>query len=157
MSDKSNFWLMLLSLITRLLGLSNKTPNSSTSGDSNSPLSLEEAKSEVKDIAKDFIEKKAIELGTEYISMLRSLNPKQKEFALKMAVLKAVDKSELTLEETLELGDLINEAARLNLEITSELSSFWNKFGSVTAEILEKVANIGVRVAARTLMSYIPI
>lgn len=157
MSDKSNFWQNLWEIIIRLLGSLTKTQNSSESDKNNSPLSLDQAKSELESIAKEFIEQKAVELGSEYISMLRTLNPLQKEFVLKMAVIKSIDKSELTLEETLELGDLINEAAKLNLQITEELSSFWNKFGSITLEITERVANIGVRVAARTLMSYIPI
>lgn len=157
MTDKKSFWRKLWEIIIQLFASSNKTQNSSDSAGSNSEPSLDQAKNEIKDIARDFIEEKAVELGTEYLSMLKSLNPKQKDFVMKLSVIQAVDKSELTLEESMELGDMINEAAALNLEITEELSSFWSKFGDIAKEVAGKFADVGIRVAAKTLKSYIPI
>ena len=164
MSDKSNFLQMILEMIIRLLGLSNKTQNSSESQNNNSEsysnkeesnqstkITLEAVKKEVTGVAKKIIEEEAVGLARKYSSMLKRLNPKQKEFVLKMAELKAIDKSRLTLEESLVVGDLINEAAKLNLKITEELNTFWNKFGAVAAKMGNKFAEIGIRTIVKTL------
>ena len=157
MSEQKSFWQKLWELVIQLFQSSTKTPNYSESQKNNSDSSSDQVKSELKQIARDFIEQKAVQLGSDYISMLKSLSPKQKDFVMKMSIIKSIDKSELTLEETLELGDMLNEAARLNLEITDEMSSFWSKFGDITSEVVGKFAEVGIRVAAKTLMSYIPI
>jgi len=159
MSDKSNILKIILEWIIRLLGSSNKTQNSSESANSNSgwysnsdtTIKAKAIKRELTEVAKKVIEEEAVNLGMNYVSMLRRLNPKQKEFVLKMAEIKALKVSELTFEETLIVGDLVNEAAKLNLEITKELNEFWNKFGAVVSKIGTQFAKIGIRTITRTL------
>lgn len=110
-----------------------------------------------KEIAGDFVANKAGELVAEYGDMLHGMSQDQKEYLYRMAILKSTPTSELTLKETIELGDELNKAAKLNLKITQEISNFWNKFFSVLMDIVQKFAEISVKVLAKILVGYLPI
>jgi len=160
MSDKSSFWKKLWTVIVQLfksLGQNqsgtNIPPNSSTGQSVDQPSDI--LKETAKDVAAEFLASKAAGLVSKYGSMLDSLDPKQKEYALRMAELKSVNPSQLNLEETIELGEAINEAAKLRVEINHELNSFWSEVFDVVGEAAEKFANVGIRILSRTLIGFI--
>lgn len=89
--------------------------------------------------------------------MLGKLSLKQKEYVLKIGAIKAAELSELSMSELNDLGEHLNTCSKLGIEITEELSSFWAKIGAIAKEASLKFAEIGIKVAARILLSYIPI
>ena len=111
----------------------------------------------MKQIGEDLIANKATGLLTKYAGMLDKLDPIQKEYAYYLGVLKASETSELTMEEVLVLGDMIVKCSELGIEITAELTSFWNELGSIAKEIGLTAANFGIKIAAKAIVGYLPI
>jgi hypothetical protein len=116
---------------------------------------LDEAKSEAEDVAKEFLITKAPSLVAKYKNLGDSLEPKQAEYVKRMTYIRSVDAADLDLDESIELGDYINEAANLGLEISKELNEFWNEFGEVVSEAAEKFVDIGAKVLSKTLIGLI--
>lgn len=117
----------------------------------------ETIKSFIKDETASFLENKAVGLIASYGNMLEKMSPKQKEYVKKVAVLKAAETSELTFDEILELGEVLNECQKLQIEISAELSSFWSKIGDISKEVSLNFAQVGMKVAAKALVGYLPI
>jgi hypothetical protein len=112
---------------------------------------------QVREEVKNFIEQKAVQLGTYYLEMFKKLNPKQRDFVLKMATIKAFNYDDLTLEEKLYVGDMLQQASTLNIEITNEVTEFWNKFTDIAKQVALTFADIGIKIAVKLLTAYIPI
>lgn len=159
MSEQQSFWQKIWNLIQELLRSSTKTPNSSEQPQQPSAQlsAAETIKDFVKEEAISFVEDKAVGLIAEYGNMLGSLSPKQKEYVKKVAILKASETSELTFDEVLELGDIIIECQKLQIEISEELSTFWNKVGFMAKEIAIKTGQVGFKLAAKSLVGFLPI
>lgn len=153
MSTKEINWKKVWDWIIQFLESLIKTQNST----GQQPKQSETLSDATKTVATQFLENKGLELYDEYRTMLESLSPKQKELVKKMAVIKSVNISELTLEESIELGDMVNEAANLNLEINKEVSKFWSKVGSIAKDAAVTFGEYGVKTAARALVGFIPI
>lgn len=160
MSDKSSFWKKIWEAILQFFA----SLSQNQSGTGKQPISSTEPlgeraseafKDTAKELAADFLANKASGLISKYGNMLDSLDPKQKEYAIRMAYLKSVDPTQLSLEETIELGNAINEAARLRVEINEELNSFWSEVFDVVSEAAEKFAEVGVKVLSTTLIGLI--
>ena len=144
-----------------LLRSSNKTQNSTDPQQQPSETLSESPSQQIKDFfegeAKDFIENEAALVAIEYGSMLSKLSPLQQEYVNKIAIIKAAETSELTFDEILALGDILNECQRMQIEITSELSSFWTKIGDLTKEAGAKAGKFGFKLAAKAIVGYLPI
>ena len=84
--------------------------------------------------------------------MLIKLDPKQKEYVLKMAYLKTLDMSEMSAEEIMSVGDVSVEASELGLEISGDIDAFWSKFGSVVSEIGSKFQDVATKVISSSLI-----
>lgn len=154
---EQNNWLkkvvdIVLKLVNAFLSNSKTTQNSEDLAPSRSE-SLSEA---AKGIATDFLANKAIGLVNDFGGMLSKLSPKQKDYAYKMAVLKSAHVSELNWDELDMLSNQLNEAAQLGLEITEELSTFWSKFASVASEVAQNSLNVGVKLAAKSIVPFMP-
>lgn len=140
-------------MILRLLGSLTKTQNSTDNQQNSSSQSLgNELKNASKDIATEFLTEQAASLVGKYGAMLRSLSPKQKDYVIRIAYLKSVNPSELNLDEILELGEAINKAASLGVEINNELNQFWNEVFSIVKQAGEKFVDIGTRALSSTLL-----
>jgi len=159
MSKEKSIWSKIWGLIMELFASSTKTQNSTEAQQQPSETSsaAETIKGFVKEEARVLLEEKAADLALSFGSMLENLSPKQKEYVKKIAVLKASETSELTFDEVLALGDVLNEAQALQIEITEELASFWNKVGAIAKEVAIKTGQFGFKMAARTLVGYLPI
>lgn len=159
MSKERSIWQQILDLIMSLLN-SSKTTNSSSEQQpkqSETSSAAETIKDFVKDEARDLLENKAADLALSFGNMLENLSPKQREYVKKIAILKAAETSELTMKEVLELGDLLTEAQELQIEITEELSNFWTKVGAIAKEVAIKTGQVGFKLAARSLVGFLPI
>lgn len=157
MSDKSNFWKILWTAIVQFFAsLSQNQSGTNTQQNSSTEPLVDQAsdafKETAKNVAADFIANKAAGLVSKYGDMLDSLDPIQKEYALRMAYLKSIKPKDLNLEETIELGEAINEAARLRVEINEELNNFWSEVFDVISEGAEKFAEVGVRILSTALI-----
>ena len=113
------------------------------------------AKETLKDIAVDAIAGHAIGLISDFSSMLNTLEPEQKEFALRIAILKSSDPSEMTMEELLELGDISVEASRLGIDVAKTLDSFWSKFTAIVSSVVKQVGGVGSRLVASSLTGFL--
>lgn len=118
---------------------------------------METIKGFVKEEARVILEEKAAGLIVSFGKMLENLGPKQKEYVKKIAILKAAETSELTFDEIIALGEVLNECQSLQVEITEELSSFWSKVGDIAKEVALKTGEFGFKLAAKTLVGYLPI
>ena len=162
MSEQQSFWKKIWEVILRFLESLNRT-QSSTDKPSNSSEERSQKENSIsdvlkgtaKDVATDFLANKASGLISKYGSMIDNLNPKQKEYVIRMAYLKSVDTSVLTLKELLELGDAINQAAALGVEINDELNSFWSEVFSCVEEAAGKFADVGVKVLSKSLIGFL--
>ncbi len=84
--------------------------------------------------------------------MIKSLSPKQKEYVMNIAILKTQKFEDMTAEEIIEIGEISVKISKLGLEISDELSSFWNKFSEVVKKIAKKFQEIGTKVIATSLV-----
>lgn len=159
MSKEKSIWSKIWDLIMELLSSSTRTQNSTDPQPTLSETSsaAKTIKDFVKEEARVILEEKAADLAVSFGAMLENLSPKQKEYVKKIAILKAAETSELTFEEVLALGDVLNEAQKLQIEITEELGTFWNKVGAIAKEVAVKTGQVGFKLAARTLVGYLPI
>ena len=159
MTEETSIWKKIWALIMELLGSLSKTQNSSDQPQKPSTtLSASQTiKDFVKDEAKIILEQKAADLALQFGGMLEKLSPVQREYVKKIAILKSADKSELTFDEVLELGEVLNEAQKLQITITDELSDFWSKVGAIAKEVAIKTGELGFKLAARSLVGFLPI
>ena len=159
MSKQKSIWQKILELIMELLGSSTKTPSSSEPllPPSETSSASETVKDFLKEEARALLEEKAVGLIADFGDMINTLSTKQQEYVKKIAILKAAETTELTFDEVLELGEVLNECQKLQIEITEELSSFWNKVGFIAKEVATKAGQVGVKLAARAVVGYLPI
>lgn len=159
MTEETNIWKKILAWIMELLGSLNKTQNSNDQPlkPSTTSSASQTIKDFVKDEAKSILEEKAAVLALQFGSMLEKLSPVQREYVKKIAILKAADTTELTFDEVMELGEVLNQAQKLQITITSELSDFWSKVGAIAKEVAIKTGEIGFKLAARSLVGFLPI
>jgi hypothetical protein len=108
-----------------------------------------------KELASTFINENAATLAVEYADMVSSLGPKEKELAGKIAIVKSTETDEMSLDEVMEYNDLLNECAKLNMEISEELSDFWGKIADLAKEASTKFVDITVKVASKALIAAI--
>lgn len=153
MTEQPSIWQRILALIIQLLQSSTKTPNlTETQPQLSEPLS-----GLIKEVGADYVAGKATELTTKYIDMLSSLSDVQKDYAYHIAILKTAETSQLSMEEIIELGEVINKCSELGITISEELTSFWNEFGYVAKEITSRAASYGIKLGAKALVGYLPI
>ena len=159
MTKETNIWKKIWALITELLGSLIKTQNSNDQQLVPSTVSSasQTIKDFVKDEAKTILEEKAAGLALSFGSMLGKLTPVQREYVKKIAILKAAQTTELTFDEILELGEILNQAQKLQITITSELSGFWSKVNDIAKEVAIKTGQVGFKLAARSLVGFLPI
>jgi len=153
MTKEKSIWAKIWDLIMQLLGSSNKTQKQSDKQQSSSETLSGHLKSE----AEDFVKEKALGLASDFGAMFAKLSPKQKEYVKKVAILKAIPEDDLSMEEILVLGDVVNDCLELQIEITEELSSFWNKVGALAKETAGKFAEVGIKLAAKSVVGFLPI
>lgn len=116
-------------------------------------MSLETAKKELSEAAFEAVTQKGLSLLDGYKDMLNKLDPIQKEYVLKLAVLKATPMEELTTEELLELGEESIRVSELGIEISETLTSFWSQFKEFCVELFDQFKDIGARVLSTSLMA----
>ena len=156
--QEKKWWTILLEIVNKLLSLFGKgTKSSEIPQKPLERLSVEanNAKETLKDIAVDAIAGHAIGLISDFSSMLNTLEPEQKEFALRIAILKSSDPSEMTMEELLELGDISVEASRLGIDVAKTLDSFWSKFTAIVSSVVKQVGGVGSRLVASSLTGFL--
>jgi hypothetical protein len=154
MTEQKSIWSRILDLIVKWLeGSSTKTVNSNVT----QPQLSEPLSGLIKEVGADYLAEKAGDLTSKYLDMLGGLSEVQRDYAYHIAILKAAESSELTMEEILELGDVINKCSELGITISEELSSFWNEFGYVAKEVGKRAANYGFKIGAKALAGYLPI
>ena len=159
MTEETNIWKKIWALITELLSSLITTQNSNAQPlvPSTTSSASQTIKDFVKDEAKTLLEEKAAGLALSFGSMLGKLTPVQREYVKKIAILKAAQTTELTFDEILELGEILNQAQKLQITITSELSGFWSKVSDIAKEVAIKTGQVGFKLAARSLVGFLPI
>lgn len=78
-------------------------------------------------------------------------------FIQKVAILKSVDVSELSMEELSELSAINREASDLAVEINADLNNFWAKFGMIVKSVATEVGNVTAKAVAIALRGLLPI
>lgn len=155
MTEQLNWWEKILKFIVELFDSLIKTPNSiGTLLEQSETLSGSKI---INAIGEKYLVDKASFITEKYASMINNLSPIQKEYIYHISILKSAETTELTFDEVLELGDVIVKCSELGLEISEEISGFWNEVISISKEISEQVVDIGVRVAAKTFVGFLPI
>lgn len=109
------------------------------------------------DDAKDVV----IEEGSKFLvnnyDVLLGLTPEQREYAMKLAYLKAIeDLDELSVEELMEYRKLTTEVLELGPAVAEQLHSFWEEFKNTAEIIVDKCVDIGVRAGVVALKTAIP-
>jgi hypothetical protein len=159
MSSKENPWKKILNFIVTLISqlfkspLTSETLSSSLIAQSDNPRDLLETV--VTATATDFLMTKAPGLIAEFKGMIDKLGPKEKELITKLAILKSIDPSELTFEEVIEQGELLNEVTTLNAEIAEDLGKFWGRVSEIVKETTQKFVDIGSKIASKTILGLI--
>lgn len=107
--------------------------------------------------AKDVV----IEEGSKFLvgnyEVLLGLTPEQREYAMKLAYLKAIeDLDELSVEELLEYRKLVTQVAELGPDVAEQLHSLWEEFKNTVNVIVDKCVDIGVRAGVVALKTAIP-
>jgi hypothetical protein len=122
--------------------------------ESSSPLrkAAEEAKSQLTELAVEAVTEKGLSLALEYTAMLNKLDPKQKEYVVRLAALKAAPIEEMSAEELLELGEENIKLSELGIEVSETLDSFWSQFKEVVVEIAGQFKDIGAKLISTSLM-----
>ena len=166
----NEFWNWLKKVLSKLMEslldssnsttlLSPTTPNQSddtsethTQKKSDFELAIENAKKELSSAAIQAVTTEGLSLLGDYKEMINSLSPKQKEYVMNIAILKTQNFDAMTAEEIIELGELSVKTSELGLEVSEELSTFWNKFADVVSALAEKFQEIGTKVLATSLV-----
>lgn len=151
MNEQKNIWKKILEVIVKLLKLLIKTPEQQDPQQNPSGTFSDV----VKETASDFILDEAPKLVKEYGDLIDTLSPKQRELVAKIAILKSLDKSQMTLDEIIEEGEALAELSELNAEITKDLGKFWSKFRGIVVETTNKFVDVGAKVAAGMLVTAI--
>ena len=153
MTEEKSIWSKIWDLIMALLNSSTKTQSQSET-----PLPSSETLSGLlKSEAESFLKEKAAGVALQFGDMLASLSPKQQEYVKKVAILKAANEDELSFDEVLALGEILNECLALQIEITEDLSNFWTKVGDLAKETAGKFAEVGLKLAAKSIIGFLPI
>ena len=113
---------------------------------------VDEAKKQLTSAAVESITKNGMDLFSKYTNMLSSLDPKQKEYVLNIAILKNANMDDMSAEEIIELGRISIRTSEIGLEISDELNTFWSQFTSVVKELTSQFKDIGSRVIATSLV-----
>jgi len=111
------------------------------------------AKKELTEVALETVTTRGLGLLDQYSQMLEDLGPLEKEYVLKLAILKATPMEELTTEELIELGEESIRVSELGIEISETLTSFWSQFKAVCLELFEQFKDIGAKVLASSLVA----
>ena len=164
-----DFWNSLMKVVLRLIQSFSSSSNNETSSlpttlsqsesSSTEPqqkseleIAVDAAKKELSGIAIETVTEHGMGLLSKYSSMLSSIDPKQKEYVLNMAILKSADISKMTGKELCELGEVSVKLSELGLEISDELDEFWSKFGEVVSELGEKLQGVATKVISTSLI-----
>jgi hypothetical protein len=120
-------------------------------------LNARELLGSIPDEAKDVI----IAEGTQFLlknhKVLLGLTPEQREYAINLAYLKAIDNlTELTMDELIEYRKLVTHVAELGPDVAKQLNSFWTEFQTCISTIVDTVCDLTVRMGAVALKTLIP-
>ena len=74
-----------------------------------------------------------------------------------IAILKATKVEELSLDEVIELGEVLSEAARLGLEVSKEVNEFWEVVSDTTRAICSVTVGVATKVVAKMVVGYLPV
>lgn len=165
-NESSNWWNKVILWLTKLFkSLSNsetsllptilkESENSSEESQASSSLkaAVDEAKKQLTSAAVESITRNGMDLFSKYTNMLSSLDPKQKEYVLNIAILKNANMDDMSAEEIIELGRISIRTSEIGLEISDELNTFWSQFTSVVKELASQFKDIGSRVIATSLV-----
>lgn len=110
------------------------------------------------DEAKDVVISESISFLLDNGDILLNMTPEQKKYTMHIAYLRSVnDLDELSVKELREYRKISTNAAELGIDVAAQLHSFCEEFKATVNIILDKVVDIGVKVAATALKTSIPV
>jgi hypothetical protein len=161
MSNNKTWWANLLDFIVELikqfLDPEKPSPNSVESGDKDILKNVANTlRTELPKEVKEEAITQGVSLLLKYNKTLLGLTPAQKEYAIHVAYLKAVQRLDtLSLEELEEYAEINTQALFIGIKVSEELNEFWNAFGDAVKKVVQVAANISAKAAAVALKSLI--
>lgn len=172
MGDKKGFWALLLELLASIFA-SEKSEKTTAdvihevkkeASDQNKSMkerlenSGEAILEGIGDAAKDEAINQAGTLLLNHGDYLLGLTEAQRAYAVKVAMLKAIDNlEELDFDELKEYRNVASEAIELGINVAEEMNTFWTDFGDAVKAVVDVAADVGVRAGCTALKVLLPL